>query len=50
MKTATAVLDNATEIIGDAFNMHNNQKKLLRYGLIGGAVYVGYRVLRNLTK
>lgn len=50
MVTATTVLDNATDFIGDSFELHDGQKKLVRYGLIAIAVYVGYRVLRNLTK
>lgn len=50
MKTATTILDNATNIISDAFDLHDGQVKLVRYGLIGLTVYVGYRVLRNLTK
>lgn len=49
METATAMLDNATDVIGNAFELTGAQRKLVRVGLIGGVVYLGWRILRNLA-
>jgi len=47
---AQNLLDNATQTIGDAFNLGEPQKKLLRLGLIVGACYVVGRYVRSLVR